>query len=80
MIYAAGASLPELLTSEEIGQGLLYPVVDRIREVSVRVARRVIRAAQKDGVNRAPEVERKDDEALDEWIRKNMYDPYRHTD
>jgi len=79
MIYAAGAALPGLLTSKEIGEGLLYPAVDRIREVSVRVARGVIQAAQEDGVNRAPEVKGKDAEALDKWIQENMYDPYTRT-
>jgi malate dehydrogenase (oxaloacetate-decarboxylating)(NADP+) len=76
MIYASGAALPEMLTSDEISIGLLYPALNRIREVSVRVARGVIRAAQKDGVDRATELRQLDDEALDAFIREKMYDPF----
>jgi malate dehydrogenase (oxaloacetate-decarboxylating)(NADP+) len=76
MIYASGAALPGMLTSEEVGIGLLYSAVDRIRDVSVRVAREVIRAAQEDAVDRTPELKGMGNETLDEWIRKKMYDPF----
>lgn len=76
MIYAAGAALPDMLNSEEAAMGLLYPSLDRIREVSVRVARGVIREAQQDGVDRAPDLKDMSDEALDDWIRQKMYDPF----
>jgi malate dehydrogenase (oxaloacetate-decarboxylating)(NADP+) len=76
MIYASGAALPEMLTSEEAGMGLLYPAVDRIRHVSVRVARGVIRTAQQDGVARVSKLKEMDDDALDKWIIENMYDPF----
>jgi malate dehydrogenase (oxaloacetate-decarboxylating)(NADP+) len=77
MIYASGSALPELLTSDEVSMGLLYPAVDRIRQVSVRVARAVIRAAQQDGVDRQTELKGMDDGALDEWIVGKMYDPFK---
>lgn len=76
MIYASGAALPEMLNSEEAAMGLLYPSLDRIRDVSVRVARNVIRAAQEDGVDRAADLKGMSDEALDDWIRQKMYDPF----
>jgi malate dehydrogenase (oxaloacetate-decarboxylating)(NADP+) len=76
MIYASGAALPDMLTPEEVAMGLLYPAIDRIRDVSVRVARGVIRAAQRDGVDRATELKAMDDQALDEWIKGKMYDPF----
>ncbi len=76
MIYASGAALPEMLTSEEVAIGLLYPALDRIRDISVRVARNVIRAAQRDGVDRAADLKEMADEKLDAWIREKMYDPF----
>lgn len=45
MIYASGISLSNALTPEEINQGLLYPDLARIRDVSVHVASGVIQAA-----------------------------------
>jgi malate dehydrogenase (oxaloacetate-decarboxylating)(NADP+) len=80
MIYASGAALPELLTSEEVGMGLLYPAVNRIRHVSVRVARGVIRAAQQDGVDSATNLKEMDDETLDQWIIGKMYDPFKQLE
>jgi malate dehydrogenase (oxaloacetate-decarboxylating)(NADP+) len=77
MIYASGAALPEMLTTEEVAMGLLYPAVDRIRDVSVRVARSVIRAAQSDGVDCVPELEEMDDDELSGWISGKMYNPFR---
>lgn len=77
MIYASGASLPEMLTQDEIAQGMLYPALDRIREVSLRVARNVIRAAQKNSVDRATTLRNMDDKELDVWIGKKMYDPFK---
>ena len=80
MIYASGTALPDMLTSEEAAMGLLYPVLDRIRDISVRVARNVIRAAQKDGVDRAADLKGIGDEGLDEYIRGKMYDPFKAVD
>ncbi|EPE26504.1 NAD(P)-binding Rossmann-fold containing protein [Glarea lozoyensis ATCC 20868] len=83
MIYASGTALPEMLMSEEVAMGLLWPALSRIRDVNVRVARSVIRAAQQDRVDaaqqdrvdRATHLRQMDDEALDEWVHGNMYDP-----
>ena len=78
MIYAAGAALPGMLTSEEAAQGLLYPALERIRAVSVRVARDVVRAAVGDGVARVDDgIGALDDEGLEKWIWGKMYDPFR---
>jgi malate dehydrogenase (oxaloacetate-decarboxylating) len=52
----------------------LLPGVDMVRQVSVRVARKVIQAAVEEGV--ATEEGIPDDEGeLDEWIREQMWDP-----
>lgn len=79
MIYASGESLSTALTQEEIDMGCLYPEITRIREVSVRVTRFVIRAAQKDNVDRIHHLREMGDEELEEWIRSKMYDPHAET-
>jgi malate dehydrogenase (oxaloacetate-decarboxylating)(NADP+) len=79
MIYASGEALPTMITEEEKEMALLYPQMQRIREISVRVTRYVIRAAQKDGVDRWPVLRKMEDDKLDAWIRDKMYDPYAET-
>jgi len=76
MIYASAESLSTSLNKQEVADGWLYPDIRRIREVSVIVTRGVIRAAQKNGVDRATELRGLTDEQLDAYIKKNMYDPY----
>lgn len=75
MIYASAESLSTTLTPEEREKGWLYPEVARIRDVSVIVARGVIRAAQASHVDRELPLRNLSDEQLDEYIRERMYDP-----
>jgi malate dehydrogenase (oxaloacetate-decarboxylating)(NADP+) len=77
MIYASASSLSTSLTKQEVADGWLYPDIRRIREVSVVVTRGVIRAAQQNGVDRAPELRELSDEQLDQYIRESMYDPFK---
>lgn len=51
MITASAIALSEAFDEEEVAAGLLYPRLDRIREVSAEIAAGVVRAAQKDGVD-----------------------------
>ncbi|KAJ5590231.1 NADP-dependent malic enzyme [Penicillium hetheringtonii] len=76
MIYASGESLSAALTAEEIERGLLYPDITRIREVSIVVTRKVIRAAQNDKVDRETHLRSMSDADLDNWIKSRMYDPH----
>jgi malate dehydrogenase (oxaloacetate-decarboxylating)(NADP+) len=76
MIYASAESLSTSLNKQEVADGWLYPDIRRIREVSVIVTRGVIRAAQKNGVDRATELRDMSDEQLDSHIKKSMYDPF----
>lgn len=76
MIYASGAALSQALTAEEIEMGLLYPDITRIRQVSVVVARNVIRASQEAKVDRETALRMMDDANLDAWIKARMYDPH----
>ena len=48
MVHATAATLSVSLNAEEKEAGLLYPAIERIREVSQIVARGVIRQAQKE--------------------------------
>lgn len=75
MIYASAESLSTSLTDIERVQGLLYPEIGRIREVSVDVTRGVIRAAQREKVDREMNLRNLSDSDLSQWIRERMYDP-----
>lgn len=76
MIYASGEALSKALTAEEMERGLLYPDITRIREVSVVVARNVMRAAQEDKVDRETALRNMSDKDLDNYIKTRMYDPH----
>lgn len=79
MIYASAVGLAKSLNEEETAKNWLYPDLRRIREVSVVVAREVIRAAQAGNLDRKKFLQKYTDEELDEYIRKNMYDPCEST-
>ncbi|KAJ3022135.1 UNVERIFIED_CONTAM: hypothetical protein HDU68_009303, partial [Siphonaria sp. JEL0065] len=53
-IYRSSASLSEQLTEEERALGLLYPKIERIREISAVLARDVILQALADGLVNEP--------------------------
>ncbi|KAK2750741.1 hypothetical protein FQN57_002814 [Myotisia sp. PD_48] len=76
MIYAAADSLSKAINAEEVERGLLYPEITRIREVSVVVARGVIRAAQEAKVDRETAIRTFSDADLDAWIKSKMYSPH----
>ncbi|QIW99823.1 hypothetical protein AMS68_005341 [Peltaster fructicola] len=76
MIYASAEALSTSLLPEEVSEHWLYPNIRRIREVSVIVTRGVIRAAQADKVDRELALRNISDQALDDFIRNRMYDPF----
>lgn len=77
MIYASGISLSNALNAEEISQGLLYPDLARIRDVSVQVASGVIQAALKTpGLVKNGRFNLTVADELEWAIRQKMYDPY----
>lgn len=75
MIYASAAGLAASLNADEIARGDLYPELKRVRQVSVTVAREVIRAAQREGVDRHKMLQFMSDAELDAFIVSKMYDP-----
>ncbi|KAI9790411.1 MAG: hypothetical protein M1835_000986 [Candelina submexicana] len=80
MIYASAEALSTSLSDAEVSDGDLYPDISRIRDVSVIVAQGVIRAAQRDGLDRELAIREIDDAALDAYIRERMYDPKKETE
>lgn len=78
-IYASAVALSTAITTPELNDGRLYPELDRIREVSVIVAREVIREAQRQGLDREKSIRDLSDADLDAWIRGKMYDPTKES-
>ncbi|KAK4497962.1 hypothetical protein PRZ48_010618 [Zasmidium cellare] len=76
MIYASAEALSTSLLPQEVADNWLYPDIRRIRDVSVIVTRGVIRAAQKDHMDRELALRNISDEELDEYIIHRMYDPF----
>ena len=76
MVSAASGALADAVTADELEQGLLFPAVDRLREISRNVAIAVARQAQADGVAKRPssEVEDQIDEAMWSPIYRDYVD------
>lgn len=77
MIYIASKALADSLTEEEIGQGWLYPSLERIREVSAIVAASVIVQSNKEGLTSNKEVGDLSYEDLIEYVSHHMWSPTR---
>lgn len=52
----------------------LLPDVTEVREVSVKIARAVIKQAVREGLNQEKNIP-EDDAELEEWIREQMWEP-----
>lgn len=74
MLVAAVEAVAEMSPALKDDTAPLVPGVEAVRDVSVNVARKVIRAAEKDGLA-AEEGIPSDDEDLKEWIREQMWNP-----
>ncbi len=75
MIYSASKALADSLTTEELGQGWLYPSLVRIREVSAIVATAVIEQAFKESLSSEQELETMSHEELIQYVESNMWTP-----
>jgi len=82
MIYTASVALANSLTEEEKSEGLLYPRLSRIREVSTKIAAEVIKEAVKEGVaknkkvkNLVQDAKDDDDTLLIKYIQDMQYHP-----
>lgn len=70
MISAASIALASAVEQSELETGLLFPAIDRLRDVTRQVARAVIERAVVEGVGARP-----DCESLDEHIKDAMWEP-----
>lgn len=68
-VQALSSAAPMITGS---GAGLL-PDVEDVREISVKIARNVIKQAVKDDLAQTKDIPT-NDEDLDEWIREQMWD------
>ena len=73
MVEAASLGLAHSLTEEENDDGLVYPCIERIREISAQIAVDVIRAAQEAGVAHSAALKDKSDKDLKEWVVSKMW-------
>lgn len=74
MLVAAVEAVAEMSPALKDDTAPLVPGVDVVREVSVHIAKKVIRAAQKEDVATEEGIP-EDDEELQEWVREQMWDP-----
>ncbi|BGP57575.1 hypothetical protein JCM8202v2_005219 [Rhodotorula sphaerocarpa] len=75
LVHAAAQGLADSLTPGELERNLLYPDIERIREVSIQVAVGVIQAAQKLGVDRNESLRGKTTAQLEHFVQQGMYHP-----
>ncbi|KAG0304469.1 hypothetical protein BGZ98_005485 [Dissophora globulifera] len=77
LIYSAARACANALTPEERSQGLLYPVLPRIRQVSAEVAAAVVAESVAEGTARNKEaiaiVEKNNGDALLDFVSSNMW-------
>lgn len=78
MVTASAIALSEALIPEEISNKLLYPRLNRIREVSAVVAAGVVRAAQKANLDTVTRLRDLDDATLVAEIKKAQWSPYKN--
>lgn len=70
MFSAAARTLSELVSNDDLSQGLIYPPLGKIRAVSNRIAVAVARVAYTDGLATQPEPA-----DLEAAVRAQMYEP-----
>ncbi|KAK7685594.1 hypothetical protein QCA50_011461 [Cerrena zonata] len=75
MVEAASLGLANSLNDEERALDMVYPRIERIREISSDIALSVIRAAQKAGVDRHNDLRSMNDVALVDFIKSRMWNP-----
>ncbi|KIK69626.1 hypothetical protein GYMLUDRAFT_34011 [Collybiopsis luxurians FD-317 M1] len=75
MVEKAAFALSTSLNEEEKNRELVYPRLDRIREISAQVALAVAREAQKDGVDNNLVLRSLDDGEALKYIKGKMWEP-----
>ncbi|CAK7266650.1 NAD-dependent malic enzyme, mitochondrial [Sporothrix epigloea] len=77
MLVAAVSAVADLSPALQDPTAPLLPGIDNVRDVSVHIARKVIRAAIDERVSTQQDIPEKDegDNGLDAWIREQMWTP-----
>jgi len=70
MINATSEALAELVSQEELDQGMLYPEISRLRDVSRHVAAAVMRTASQEGIG-----EKLDEEQIQARLEAAIWTP-----
>ncbi|KAI0045035.1 malic enzyme [Auriscalpium vulgare] len=73
MVEASSLGLADSLTQDERDHDLLYPRLERIREISSFIAMRVVRKAQEEGVDRLTDLRRLSDDELLKLVTTKMW-------
>ena len=77
MLQAAAKAIPAMLTPAQVEEGVIFPRIDRIRDISAYVAIKVMQTAAKEG--RVPDDIRRlvaqGEAAMKEYVYSSMYVP-----
>lgn len=85
MLNAAAEAIPKILSEEALARGEIYPRINQIRDISVKVASAVMQQAVKEGREgrggKISEIIKLDGkEGIEQYVRSSMYYPeYRPT-
>jgi malate dehydrogenase (oxaloacetate-decarboxylating) len=72
MVMTSAYALADYVAEKHLAAGLIYPPVDEMSQVSIRVATRVLEQAFDDGVVRSEKVKR---EGAAAYVRANFWEP-----
>jgi malic enzyme len=75
MVRSAAYSVAQNVSEAELAAGMLFPEVSRLREISRKVARAVMRVASEEGIGK-PMTEDERSQALDDFIWEPVYQEY----
>jgi len=75
MVEASAIGLANSLSPDEKALELVYPRIERIREISANIAVRVIRAAQAADVDHSSDLRKLTDEELLGFVQAKMWNP-----
>ncbi|KAI0055856.1 malate dehydrogenase [Artomyces pyxidatus] len=75
MVEQASIALAQSLNEDEKEKELVYPRLNRIRDISAKIALAVVRAAQAASVDGSPALRHVADNALLEYIKEQMWHP-----
>ncbi|TDL22703.1 hypothetical protein BD410DRAFT_787980 [Rickenella mellea] len=75
MVEASSLALADALDADEQDADLLYPRIERIRDISAHIAVRVVRTAQSEGVDHSTDLRNLSDAQLSEFVKSKMWNP-----